>query len=75
MTDEELNREILNITRMINTHRYNLKKAITTKERLIKFKQTKCEHEFQYDKSCCFDDKFKYICIKCDKSQVRPLSD
>jgi hypothetical protein len=71
ITIEELDREIFNTTRMINIHKYNLKKETAKKEKLIKIKQNMCEHEFEYDNSCCFDDKFKYICKKCDKSQSR----
>jgi len=71
ITIEELNREIFNTNRIINSYNYNLKKELEKKEKLIKIKQNMCEHEFEYDNTCCFDDKFKYICKKCHKLQSR----
>ena len=70
-TIEELNYQISKTINNINSNNYNLKKELEKKEKLIKIKQNMCEHEFEYDNSCCFDDKFKYICKKCHKLQSR----
>jgi hypothetical protein len=69
MKFEEIENEILHMSRII----YNLERRIQIykkeKEVLINIKREMCSHEYKYDNTCCFDDKFKYKCDKCGDLQ------
>jgi len=69
MFDEQDSQALININLKLEQKIIKLNKEISQKKYLIKGNERllfiMCNHEWEYDFSCNFDDATKYQCKKC----------